>query len=238
MKHLFATFLFLAAAEAAAEGRLAPPAVLVELFTSQGCYSCPPAEKLLAEEIAVRDDVAALELHVDYWDNLVWGGTSWRDPFSHRDYTLRQQGYNRRIRETSSVYTPQIIVQGSAQSSGNAKDRIEEAINKSWQPQPSARFRFFDEADGARRVRVEGAIEPGARVYYAIYWRERQTAVNAGENKNKHLTNINVVTTLVQLPQGTRDLILPTFDPTEQHCALWLQRGSAGRVLSAAKCPS
>ncbi|MBE8158933.1 MAG: DUF1223 domain-containing protein, partial [Betaproteobacteria bacterium] len=96
MKNLL-KLLFLAGllpAAAAEEGGLAPPRALVELYTSQGCSSCPPADKLFSEDISVHPDITALELHVDYWDDLVHGGSVWADPFSNRKYTERQTGYN------------------------------------------------------------------------------------------------------------------------------------------------
>ena len=88
------------------------PPVVVELFTSQGCYSCPPAEAYLAE-LAERTDIVALEFHVDYWDSLtyMWHG-QWKDPFSSPQYTARQRDYNVAIRDQSGVYTPQMIIDG------------------------------------------------------------------------------------------------------------------------------
>ena len=129
-------------AKAEEEGELAPPVALVELFTSQGCYSCPPADKVLAEEFAVRDDVAALELHVDYWDDLVYGGSVWADPYSDRDYTRRQTDYNIKIRDTRTVYTPQAVIHGHKQAAGTQSSRIAAAVEESLQTAPATRFRF------------------------------------------------------------------------------------------------
>jgi len=85
--------------------------VLVELFTSQGCSSCPPAEALL-KELTQTPGVVAIEWHVDYWDTLVHRGSSWKDPFSNAAYTARQRAYNRALRGTSGVYTPQAVIGG------------------------------------------------------------------------------------------------------------------------------
>ena len=217
---------------AKAEGVLAPPAVLVELFTSQGCYSCPPAEKVLAESIAPHPDIAALEFHVDYWDDLVYGGSVWADPFSDNLHTRRQSSYNVKIRRTGSVYTPQTVIHGHRQASGTQESRILSAVGESLKKSPPVRFRFLN----SRTVRAEGSLPPGARVSYAIFWKERITEISAGENKGKTLKNTNVVSEFQQLPFGVRDLVLPELAP-DQGCAVWLQQGSAGRVLSAAKCP-
>ena len=212
----------------------APPAAIVELFTSQGCYSCPPAERVLAEEIATYPGALPLELHVDYWDDLLYGGSVWKDPFSDAAYTRRQSGYNIRIRNTRSVYTPQAIIQGQKQASGTQSGRITGAIDETLAETPSVRFRF----SGRNKVRAEGALPPAAKVYYAIFWRMRQTDVVAGENKGKLLHNTNVVTRLESAPFGVRDIDIPAFDADLQDCAVWLQQGDTGRILSAARCPA
>ena len=145
-------------AKAEEEGELAPPVALVELFTSQGCYSCPPADKVLAEEFAVRDDVAALELHVDYWDDLVYGGSVWADPYSDRDYTRRQTDYNIKIRDTRTVYTPQAVIHGHKQAAGTQSSRIAAAVEESLQTAPATRFRFLSAESVGFRIGKAGAI--------------------------------------------------------------------------------
>ena len=81
--------------QAVAGEPVATSPVVMELFTSQGCYSCPPAEALLGKLIAENPELIALEFHVDYWDDLVYGSHGqWKDPFSSRDNSLRQHAYN------------------------------------------------------------------------------------------------------------------------------------------------
>src|SRR5580704_7034254 len=91
--------VFFANAAAAAETR----PVVVELFTSQGCSSCPPADKLLGE-LAKRTDIVALGFHITYWD-----GSAWRDPFSRPESTERQAAYDRHL-TGGQVYTPQMVI--------------------------------------------------------------------------------------------------------------------------------
>src|ERR1700726_1026943 len=95
--------------------------IVVELFTSEGCSSCPPADALLAE-LAGRPDVLALSFHVDYWDRL-----GWRDPFSSPDATRRQHGYAELL-GLSTVYTPQIVVDGRWQAVGSDRADVERAL--------------------------------------------------------------------------------------------------------------
>lgn len=104
--------------------------VLVELFTSQGCSACPPADRYIAA-LAKRDDVVPLSLHVDYWDYL-----GWRDMFAQHRFTKRQKAYARAAR-LKTIYTPQFIVHGRERIPGFDPDRIEAAINRAKaQPDP------------------------------------------------------------------------------------------------------
>src|SRR6516164_7919120 len=95
--------------------------IVVELFTSEGCSSCPPADKLLAE-LANRPDVLALSFHVDYWDRL-----GWKDPYSSREATKRQNRYATLL-DLATVYTPQIVVDGKWQAVGSDRPDVEHAI--------------------------------------------------------------------------------------------------------------
>src|SRR6516225_8160911 len=96
--------------------------MVVELFTSEGCSSCPPADALLAE-LASRPDVLALSFHVDYWDRL-----GWKDPFSSHEATQRQDRYASLL-DLATVYTPQIVVDGTWQAVGSDRADVEHALD-------------------------------------------------------------------------------------------------------------
>src|SRR5712692_8081349 len=119
--------LALIAIPAAAE----PRPVVVELFTSQGCSSCPPADALLGE-LARRGDVLALGFHISYWDSL-----GWKDPLSSQNSTDRQRSYARRF-TGGRVYTPQIVVDGTSEMVGSDRDAVLAALRKAGEARPEA----------------------------------------------------------------------------------------------------
>ena len=104
--------VFSYAAETDAKTADESPLVVAELFTSQSCSSCPPAEALFSE-LADQDNLLTIEWHVDYWDTLIHGGSKWKDRYSEKEYTARQRDYNASLRGTRGVYTPQAIINGN-----------------------------------------------------------------------------------------------------------------------------
>ena len=131
-----------------APGAAAEPApVVVELFTSQGCNSCPPADRLLGE-LAGRDDVLPLSWHVTYWDRL-----GWPDTFGLQDSTRRQEVYADRL-GLDRLYTPQMVIGGRIDVVGSARGRVLEAIGllrSHGEPGPQQLIRFGSKASPARR---------------------------------------------------------------------------------------
>ena len=121
---------FALAATMLAHGAVAQTPAVVELYTSQGCSSCPPADELLAE-LAERDDVIALSLHVDYWDYL-----GWRDIHARHEFTKRQAAY-RDAQGARSVYTPQMVIQGTEQVVGSRRGEVSAALEAAHPPPTS-----------------------------------------------------------------------------------------------------
>jgi hypothetical protein len=159
--------------------------VAVELFTSQGCYSCPLGEAYLGK-LAKRPDVVALEWHVYYWDDLVYGSAGkWKDPFSSAGATTRQRDYNQCIRGQRRVYTPQMIVAGLCEAVGSNRADVERAIRQMRKAVPK-------ETVDVRRDGNDLVIRaPGmkARLWWVDFIKEHLTVIRSGENKGKPLAS-------------------------------------------------
>jgi hypothetical protein len=213
-----------AAAAAPADAPAAP--VVVELFTSQGCSSCPPADALLAE-LARRPDVLPLAFHIDYWDRL-----GWRDPFSLPEASARQRDYARRL-GLKTVYTPQMVVGGRRDVVGSDRAQVEAAIAGAARI-PAAASTRVDVADGALRIEV-GAGAGEARLWLAIFERRRETRVRAGENAGRTLADVNIVRSLESIGSwsGAPVRLSRPLPPAGSGVALLLQ-GADGTMLGAA----
>jgi hypothetical protein len=209
--------LALAATPAAA----APSApVLVELFTSEGCDSCPPADAVLARLVG-RDDVLPLEFHVTYWDRL-----GWPDTFGDQAFTDRQWAYARR-RGTMTVYTPQMMVGGVTDVEGSDAPRLLDAIRAL---QAAGAATPIALADG-RASLPETALERPAELWLAAYDAHHQVAVERGENAGRTLDHHNVVRELAKL--GSWDGHARTLDlPLDR-----LRREGRAGVAVAAQDP-
>lgn len=165
--------------------------VVVELFTSQGCSSCPPADVLLGE-LARRDDVLALSFHVDYWDRL-----GWKDPFSSPMATARQRAYAQKL-GLRTVYTPQAVVDGTAEMVGSDRRAVARAIAAA-RAQQTVDVKLVRDA-GDLVVRV-GPVEGMGRtsVQLVAYAPGQTTRVTAGENGGRSLANANIVRSVEML---------------------------------------
>lgn len=196
---------FLAAAclffsNAAAADTLPARNVLLELFTSQGCSSCPPAEKFLGELQQTdlpADRIVSLAFHVDYWD-----GIGWKDPFSSKTFTTRQWTYVNSLR-IRTAYTPQLVVDGAYEMVGSDRRRVIEAA-KSRLSAPSE-FLISISVDtspaAAARVRVTVNHFPPRGlvpkwIFAATFIPESTTRVRAGENAGRTIRQVNIVRAL------------------------------------------
>jgi len=164
-----------------------PRPVVVELFTSQGCSSCPPADALLGE-LARRRDVLPLGFHISYWDSL-----GWKDPLSSPGSTERQKAYARRFTD-GRVYTPQIVVDGTSEMVGSDRDAVMDAL-RGVRPAAIAPVSF---ADDRRSVAIGGGAGRGEIVLVRFVQR-RTTNVGAGENTGRIANDFNGVESLTTL---------------------------------------
>jgi hypothetical protein len=207
------------------------PAV-VELFTSQGCASCPPADELLAE-LAKRADVVALSLHVDYWNYI-----GWTDPFAKKQFTERQQAYMRRM-HGRFVYTPQIIVDGLWQTVGSRPEIVTEAIERARMRGKPVTPHMSWGPDGAKVIIPAGDPPGPATVWMAFYDDKHVTTVQHGENAGDTLANYNVVRELRRLATWNGKRMEIDLDPQAMGanrfdgCALLIQLGDTGPILGA-----
>lgn len=217
------------------------PAVAVELFTSQGCFSCPAAEAYL-RRLADRRDIVALEFHVHYWDALVYGAAGkWKDPYSSPAHSDRQRAYNQRIRGRAGVYTPQMVVGGRFERVGSDEGRIEDAIRRARGGAPRLDVAVRRAGGNALEVAIDGKAGP-ASVWLVTFLRAATTEVRSGENKGKTLVSRHIVTAVREVGRwdGTpARLALGAAPPKRgEGCAVLVQHGSDGPVLGAAYCPA
>lgn len=203
--------------------------VLIELFTSQGCSSCPPADALLGE-LAARDDVLPLGLHVDYWDYL-----GWRDTFGLPAATERQKSY-RDAWDARYVYTPQIVVDGQVEVRGPREADLEAAIAEVRAVPGRTSIELM--AEGATlRCRVGDAPE-GSIVWMARYDLEETVRIERGENAGREITYHNVVETIEALgpaPGPGEDMLVVPQPQPGKGIAMWVQAPNGGRVLAVAR---
>lgn len=217
---------------------------VVELFTSQGCYSCPPAERLLGELIEDRSDIVALELHVDYWNDLVYGTAGkWTDPFSDSAHTQRQRRYKSRgLEGNNGVYTPQAVVNGRAGVVGSNRNALTKLLTAPVPDAASIMLAPVSAGSGAMRIRISGKTTAPADVWLYRFDVRNVTEVAAGENKGKTLVNHHVVREIRRLGdwQGRdQEYVLEDFTLNEnQGCAVVVQRPDQGPVLGADLCSS
>lgn len=200
-----------------------PRPIVIELFTSQACSSCPPADALLAE-LARRPDVLALGYHVTYWN-----GAGWTDRLSIPAATARQEAYARRF-NAGQVYTPEIVVDGTGDMVGSDRDAVLAALAAA-RPKAIAPVQF---AADRRSVAIGHGTGEG-QVLLARFRRQLTTAVAGGENAGRALTDVNGVESLVTL--GTWDGAPRRFSVTPpgpgEGLAVLVQ-ASSGAILGAA----
>jgi hypothetical protein len=230
------TLLVATVALASGPSAAGEPLTVVELFTSQGCSSCPPADALVGE-LAERDDVLALSEHVDYWDYL-----GWRDPFALPATTRRQRDYARRL-GLGYVYTPQMVIQGDSQVTGSDRAAVLNHLDK---PAPGNPLAVDIRRAGEGRIVItvgEAPTSEEAAVWLVLFDKEHTTRVNRGENRGREVRNYNVVRSLTRVGSwngeaATITASMPETGGVGDGCAVIVQAQNTGRILGAARLES
>jgi hypothetical protein len=179
--------------------KLGPAPVVVELFTSQGCSSCPPADALIhdiANDPAMRGRVIPLAFHVDYWDSL-----GWRDPFSSAEWTQRQARYARAM-HLSSSYTPQAVVNGTREFVGSNRAAMSAALEKA-SNEKQGEITLTTRREGNSLIAtIHATVPANDDLMLAIVEDGVTTKIEHGENAGRTLTNDAIVRKLVQVKPG------------------------------------
>lgn len=215
------------------------PVAVIELFTSQGCSSCPPADRLLAKTNKNNNgkNIFTLSFHVDYWNRL-----GWADPFSQNAFSRRQAQYVSSLRASGS-YTPQMVVNGSTEFVGSNESSLNRAITRALNTKSEVSFTKLntDSRDGAP-LKVEYSLEgnyKGSTLNFALISLSETTVIKRGENGGVTLTNENVVRQFISTEAKSSGSV--TFSASGKAAAgnlsviAFVQTGNTGKVLGAAR---
>lgn len=224
--------------------------VLVELFTSEGCSSCPPADDLLIrmekEQPVAGAEIIALSQHVDYWNRL-----GWTDPFSSPVYTRRQNSYAGAF-GNGTVYTPQMVVDGREEFVGSDAGRARQAIARAAQEAKARVELSYVNGSGAAEPRIRivvkdapGSVKGELEVFVAITEANLASDVRRGENSGRRMAHTGVVRTLVSAgkfdprksPEFTTERELKLggdWKRADLRAVAFVQENGSGRIVGAA----
>jgi hypothetical protein len=213
---------------------------VVELFTSEGCSSCPPADAVLADLAgAEARGVFALAFHVDYWDGL-----GWPDRFALPQSAARQREYARAF-GGEGMYTPQMVVDGADEFTGNSRDHADSAVARALARPAGAQLSVVPRRTGTDTIAVDfvaAGVPAGSRLTVAVVQRSATTKVRAGENAGRTLRHANVVRAFVGLaltgPTGSTTIaVRPALARDEGEVIAYVQRARARQPDGARGMP-
>ena len=211
-----------------------PGFAVVELFTSEGCSSCPPADAAVGRLKGWGKNVFVLSFHVDYWNNL-----GWKDIFSDPAYSSRQQEYGTFL-HISNIYTPQIVVNGKVEFVGSEESRLRKTIEESILEVPKAEIhiKVLQETNHKIPVSVSSGGNKDARLNLALIQNYASDFVQRGENKGKTLSHFFIVRDFKVLPNpkdpNTFFLDLPKgLQPSDCTVIAFLQDSKNGHIIAA-----
>ncbi len=216
-------------------------AILVELFTSEGCSSCPPADALLRQLDGTRtangQRLVVISEHVTYWNSL-----GWADPFSAETYTQRQAGYVDKLR-LDSAYTPQMVVGGTEQVVGSDRAGVDRAIRKAAQQDSSVSIHILEVKPQGNRLQISYTTTgetKGADLIAVLTDDLDQSSVQRGENSGRTLSHVSVARSFTRVGKAPATSEQSTSVPLPanlragagHHLILFLQAAGQGRVLA------
>jgi len=208
--------------------------VVVELFTAQGCSSCPPADAFL-HDLAARDDVIALSLHVDYWDYM-----GWEDPFGSPDNTARQRGYAR-AQGQKMVYTPQIVVAGTDQAVGTRRTEVIDLIDAHLAKESGGVSLDITREGASLRLTARASQRHGTPLIVRRFRirPEATVTIKRGENAGRVARHVNIVTGIEHLADWDTEapLVMDMQVATGEDTAsvILFQEGRHGPIAAAAR---
>ena len=210
------------------------PVAVLELFTSEGCSSCPPADNLLPELAKLNSNVIPLSFHVDYWNRL-----GWTDPFSSSEYSERQRDYARHL-NLESVYTPQLVVNGEYELVGSSRGKAESAIKKALLEKAQLQVSVSNvKADNGKlhfTVNTEGDFKK-TDLLAALVQKQATMNVRAGENSGAKLSHINVVRSFSRQAAAAKndfELTIPDgLDSSQWQLIVYSQQKSDLKITGA-----
>jgi hypothetical protein len=204
--------------------------VLVELFTSEGCSSCPPADRLLQQ---LDSQAIVMSEHVTYWNQ-----EGWRDPFSSAEFTARQTDYCRKL-TVDSPYTPEMVIDGAAEFSGNLRDRVVQEIARVSR-ETKVDLRLARDGDSLQIDADPSSLS--GNIFLAVADDSEVSQVTAGENKGQELRHVAVVRSIRRIgalkPGGSfHQLVKLPYGSPSQRFIVFVQEPGPGRVHGAAMLP-
>ncbi|MGF1559917.1 MAG: DUF1223 domain-containing protein [Flavobacteriaceae bacterium] len=212
------------------------PAVVLELFTSQGCSSCPPADALLQKvKEEFPEQVYALSYHVDYWDYI-----GWKDPYGDSKFTNKQREYNIKFKNRSN-YTPQLVVNGQEHCVGSNSSQVYASIDRYKSLKQPNRISLVDVKTENGTVSFDyivGGKPDGKNIRVILVLNERSTVVKKGENRNRTLTHSTIVVAEKQVTlnaaEGAASIRIPEIVNKDEAISLYVLLEDTAYTITAA----
>ncbi|MBG6109727.1 hypothetical protein H4V97_003079 [Flavobacterium sp. CG_23.5] len=213
--------------------------VILELFTSQGCSSCPPADRVLEKYVLTNNpNIIPIAFHIDYWNYI-----GWKDPFSRAEFTNRQRDYSRNF-NSGTIYTPQLIINGKYQVVGSNENSIKTLVNQELLIKNPARIDIYAITLVGNKLVVKCSttdLSANKTVNVALVKKKEFTSIKRGENTGLKQTSYNIVYDFKSksLTNGTENQTIFDFKSdwkaSDFMIVVYLQNNSNGKIIAASK---